>query len=557
MSLAKRGLPEIPEATRKVAQKAFPRDRNLIMRLRDQLGPLYTDEGFADLFPKRGAPAAEPWRLAWITIFQVMEDLPDRQAAQMVAGRLDWKYALSLPLEDEGLDHSVLSHFRSRLHSTPEAASKLLDPILALAQEQGWLVPNSKMRLDSTMVLAKVRTLSSMETVGESLRATLNTLAEVAPDWLLTVIGDDWFDRYVHRFDLARLPKGEAKKEALRLQVGQDSWKLLQACLGEQAPKPVSHLECVQVLGKVFTQHYEIKAGQVRWRDGPAVCNAERILSPYETEARESQKRETEWDGYKVHLLESCAQKEEAPHLIVGVKTTPATTQDVEVTQPMMQEIQERGWRPKELLVDAGYTSGEVLAKERKRGTEVVGPVSATPGWQNEQKTGMGAQEFEIDWEHQRAICPEGQHSLPWRERKDERGNVTLKMSFATRTCRECEVRGKCTKGERGRQLQILPKEAQEARRARQKEQGEEEFQEKYALRSGIEATIGQGVRKMGLRQSPTRGLQPTHMHHVAIAVGINLIRIDTFLQAKQTGKSPRADRPPSSFERLQKQHCA
>lgn len=557
MSLAKRALPEIPEATRKVAQKAFPNDRNLIMRLRDRLGSLYTDEDFAELFPKRGAPAAEPWRLGWITVFQVMEDLPDRQAAQMVAGRLDWKYALSLPLEDEGLDHTVLSHFRARLQSNPEAASKLLEPILALAQEQGWLAPGGKMRLDSTAVLAKVRTLSSMEAVGESLRAALNTLAEVAPDWLLTVIEEDWFDRYVHRFDLARLPKGEAKKEALRVQVGQDSWKLLRACLGEQAPKTVSQLESVQVLGKVFAQHYELKGGQVRWRDGPAVANAERILSPYETEARSSRKRDTSWDGFKAHLVESCDPTGQAPSLIVGVKTTPATTQDVEVTQQILQEVQERGLRPKELLVDAGYVSGEILAAEGKKGTQVLGPVGATPGWQNEQQTGMGVQNFSVDWEKQRATCPAGQESLPWREGKDERGNVTLRMAFATQTCRECALREQCTKGARGRQIRVLPREAQEARRARQAEQGEQEFQHKYALRSGIEATIGQAVRGMGMRQSPTRGLEPTHTHHVAIAAGINLVRIDQFLQAKHTGKKPRADRPPSPFERLQHQSCA
>jgi transposase len=41
--------------------------------------------------------------------------LSDRQAADAVRGRIDWKYALGLSLIDPGFDHAVLSEFRSRL----------------------------------------------------------------------------------------------------------------------------------------------------------------------------------------------------------------------------------------------------------------------------------------------------------------------------------------------------------------------------------------------------------------------------------------------------------
>jgi len=75
--------------------------------------------------------------------------------------------------------------------------------------------------------------------VGESLRAVLNEIAEVAPNWLLGVISPDWFDRYVHRFELQRLPKGKPAQEILRRQVGEDSWHLLQAALDEQAPQSI------------------------------------------------------------------------------------------------------------------------------------------------------------------------------------------------------------------------------------------------------------------------------------------------------------------------------
>ncbi len=65
----------------------FPRG-NVIMQVRDTLGTIYTDEAFADLFPTHGQPALAPWRLALVTVFQFMENLTDRQAAEAVGDRL-------------------------------------------------------------------------------------------------------------------------------------------------------------------------------------------------------------------------------------------------------------------------------------------------------------------------------------------------------------------------------------------------------------------------------------------------------------------------------------
>ncbi len=107
MSLHAQPLDPIPELTSRIARASFPKG-TLAMRLRDALGPIYEDADFVDLFPKRGRAAEAPWRLALVTALQALENLSDRQAAEMVRGRLDWKYALSLPLEDEGFDASIL-----------------------------------------------------------------------------------------------------------------------------------------------------------------------------------------------------------------------------------------------------------------------------------------------------------------------------------------------------------------------------------------------------------------------------------------------------------------
>ena len=100
---------DIPEDTQRVARAAFPHG-NLYMRFRDELGSIYTvDDRFSDLFAVRGQPAESPARLALATVMQFAEGLSDRQTADAVRGRIDWKYALELDLTDPGFDLKRIS----------------------------------------------------------------------------------------------------------------------------------------------------------------------------------------------------------------------------------------------------------------------------------------------------------------------------------------------------------------------------------------------------------------------------------------------------------------
>jgi transposase len=94
MSLKRQAVCPVPQETARVARAAYPKG-NLYMQMRDVLGSIYTDEDFADLFPKEGPPAEAPWRLALITVMQFLENLSDRQAADAVRGRIEWKYPAS------------------------------------------------------------------------------------------------------------------------------------------------------------------------------------------------------------------------------------------------------------------------------------------------------------------------------------------------------------------------------------------------------------------------------------------------------------------------------
>src|ERR1051325_4873111 len=174
MSLRPAEIAPGPAATAQVAAAAFPKGCPA-MRMRDELGVVYDDWMFASLYPARGQPAHSPWRLALVTVLQFAEGLADRQAADAVRGRIDWKYALGLELTDPGFDFSVLCEFRARLIAGG-AERLLLEAMLRTCKAHGLVKARAKQRTDSTHVLAAIRTLNRLELVGATLRAALNRL---------------------------------------------------------------------------------------------------------------------------------------------------------------------------------------------------------------------------------------------------------------------------------------------------------------------------------------------------------------------------------------------
>jgi len=139
MSLHPYVIAPVPEETARVARAAFPKGHPYLT-FRDALGTIFQDEDFATLFPLAGQPGLPPWRLALVTIMQFRENLADRQAAEAVRARIDWKYLLSLELTDPGFDFSVLSEFRDRLLAG-SAEELLLDKLDARPRRDPWAQP--------------------------------------------------------------------------------------------------------------------------------------------------------------------------------------------------------------------------------------------------------------------------------------------------------------------------------------------------------------------------------------------------------------------------------
>ena len=539
------------EITKAVLAMYAGRQAPLPVVVRDELDELFADAEFAEAFGVRGKPGWSPGRLALVTVFQMVDNLTDIQAAEAVRLRLDWKYALGLALTDRGFDASVLSEFRTRVVDHALEA-KALDLLVGKLVELGLLKPGGKQRTDSTHVLSAVRDLNRLELAGESVRACLEAVAAAAADWLAATIDvTDWDRRYGARVDSWRLPASKTKRQALATDYGRDGFALLGAVYAPTAPVWLRELPAVDILRMVLLQNYVVTSDRqgrevVKTREAdtdglpPGRC---RLTSPYDPDARWGGKRDLTWNGYKLHISETCdADADDTPvdlasyvadappNLITNVATTDASVPDVAMTEPIHEDLARRGLLPAEHYVDSGYPSADLLVSSMAQyGIALVTPMLADTSPQARAGAGFDRTAFTPDWDNQQVTCPQGQTSASWTP-ATQRGTDVIVVKFTSDTCQPCPVKAQCTSANRGgRQLTLRPRQVQHALDHARAEQTTKTWQTRYALRAGVESTIAQSVKVTDTRHARYRGLPKTRLEHVYKAVALNVIRLDAW----------------------------
>jgi hypothetical protein len=284
--------------------------------------------------------------------------------------------------------------------------------------------------------------------------------------------------------------------------------------------------QAIGILRMIWRQQYEPAAdGTLRFRrDAELPPPTQLIVSPYDPDARYARKRETRWTGMTVHLTETCGDPE-WPDLLVQVTSTPAKTEDQEQTETIQVELTAGELAPSQHLVDSGYLDGDLLVTSAQRGIELVGPVPENQQWQAQEGAGFALADFGIDWMQQQVTCPAGKTSSSWKQGVNRDDRTVIKVGFALTACRSCPVRPQCTTASR-RVLTFRPQAAYEALQQARARQHTDAFKRLDALRAGVEGTISQGVSVCGLRYARYLGLPQTHLHHLASAAAMNLIRI-------------------------------
>jgi transposase len=285
----------------------------------------------------------------------------------------------------------------------------------------------------------------------------------------------------------------------------------------------------------------------VRWKaDAELPRAAEGLESPYDPEARYRTKRDTHWTGYMVHLTETCDEDE--VHLISHVVTTTAAVHEVRSTAAIHRALVAKELAPGEHPVDAAYVEAELLVgSQQEHGIRLIGPPRPDSSWQTKVEGAYDAGRFAVDWEAERATCPEGKVSSSGTPQVDASGSESISVKFRTEGCRDCAARALCTRAERmPRALKLHPRAEHEALQESRADLATEEGKRVYRRRAGVEGTLSQGVRAFGLRRCRYIGLAKAHLQHVITGAAMNLSRLAAWFEG-----DPQEPTRTSRFARL------
>ena len=490
----------------------------------EQLFERFSEQDYADLYSPEGKPGISPVILAFVTVFQFMEKLPDRQAAESLRMRIDWKYALHLPLTYEGFDFSVLSEFRDRLIEH-EAEGRVFETLVQAFRAMGLIKVRGKQRTDSIAMLTKVRRLSRLELVVETLRLAVGALIKADREWSGEILPPSWEGRYGERFVMQRYTEKEWQE--YETHIGEDGQWLLTRLDQGGAPADLKDLPEVQVLRTVWAQQFRAAQGQMVYQDLKTYDGHTQIQTPHDPEARYSRKRRAEWVGDKVQLTET--DDEGYPHLITDIVGTGSNRTDYEELPHIQQRLVKRQCKPAEHYVDAGYLSGPNLKSSQTRTIDLIGPLPIVVTPQDRLPDGITQARFQVDAANRRVTCPQG-HTV---------GNPTsvgnsLRFQFPKRVCTACELRPRCCTGKGGRTIGISAYYEQ-VQAARQRQETEAFKQDYHQHRSGVEGSLSALVRGQGMRVGRYIGQKKRHLQAVFTGCAANILRTARW----QAGKRP------------------
>jgi transposase len=517
------------------------------MWVRDRLDGLWSDEDFVGWYPRDGRPGLSPAQLATVCVLQFLLDLSDRQAAEAVRCRIDFKYALSMELDDPGFHHSVLTDFRERL-TREDRADRLLDLALDRLKQAGLVRERTTQRTDSTHVLAAVRDLTRLELVTESVRAALEEVARTAGHLLVGVVEEDWGGRYGRP---VRLGKNPTRPKTRILAAGQDACRLLEHLYRNGSGyRPGPQAEALRQI--VVQNYYRDEAGRLCWRtadDGGLPPSSLAIVSPYDTTARYVRHGHIiRWKGFAAHLTETCAP--DSVNVITDVATTSAATNDGQALPGIHTRLARRGLLPAEHLVDGGYTSLVHLERAaREHQVTVSGPLPGNPTGQHRKNEGYDRDDFHIDFERRQVTCPQDQVSAGWHGPYPTSSPTAAPLIVARFTkgqCQPCPVRTRCTTSKDGaRNVGFPPRELRELQLRARAEQQTPDWKARYAVRSGVEGTMNEFAHGHGMRRCRYRTEPKAHLQHILTAIAVNIERLSARSGTAETSPA----RPPTAFQ--------
>ncbi len=472
---------------------------------------------------RMGRPEVDPVFLTGVTLLQMMERLPDRQAITACRYDARWRLALGLPEDWAGIDPSTLVYFRRRL-ARHQLATLALESGLAAMRSAGYLRPHAAVRIDSTHALAQIARLSRLECVRETLRLALAFLSAFGGP----AAWEPWFSRYLQRQEQELRAVSAERLNSTLDQAGQDAREVL--AKAQALGGAVIQAEPVALLQRVFDEQFD-SAEDGTSRPRP-VTPAGSVHNPHDPEAAWSTKRsmgKDGWVGYKLQLCETAPETARAPGepteaVLTAALTQSAITSDHGSLSPVL-EAHRRGVqaKPEEVFADAGYISVPALEAASREGFVLTGPLGAPP--HSSQRFGSDA--FAVDLPHRQATCPAGQPSATCaRITEAKTGTTYFYFTWAKEPCLACPLNAQCLAKKKSHSFRTLQvREGHMMAQERRKLCQDPAYRLRMHRRSGIEGTHSELIRGYQLRRSRYRGRAKTDLQVQFTVAACNLRR--------------------------------
>lgn len=246
--------PTIPPETLAEARKVY-NIHHIYLRIGDQWEAIFAQTDLSLLDPAATLSNATVIRLSLATAFQHAEALPDPLAAQATLKRMDWKYALRLPVVHPGLSATALCQFRQNLHAFPRSAQAYTH-LLKVLGHFGLYAPSTSQQITTDTVLSAVCTITQNHRLDLELRGAFSVLAAAAPDWLRSVALPHWYEIY------KKSAGAGAPLQASQV-LAADAHRLIDA-LNQPLAFDASGLVEIQTLSQLLVEQYQRDGSQLR-----------------------------------------------------------------------------------------------------------------------------------------------------------------------------------------------------------------------------------------------------------------------------------------------------
>jgi len=506
---------EIPEETRRLVEPLLAAD-SVYRLVGNEIDEVISDEDFLDMYATEGRPAVNPVLLAMVSVFQFLEKLPDRAAAEAVVMRLDWKYALRQELTWTGFHYSDLCNFRKRLleHGREWV---VFERLVTYLRDRGYIKGRGRQRTDATHVIGLVARLSRLELVWETIRVTVRALVDADASWVSKYLPVSFVDSYSQRRWDYRLSKAKIRQRMG--EAGQEGYWLLDQVDGHGSDELKALAEAKQLRRVLAEQFTRGEDGEAKPRP-PGEAKGDVFTTPHDPEVRYGYKGGQGWVGYKLQVTETA---DEDARFITDVEIVPAMRQDNQCLAAIQDRLVKRGLPPMKQYVDQAYMSGRHIADSLTKGIDLRGYVREG---NTSKPEGFRLRDFQIDVEQRQAICPAGKKQVKWVKAKPGVKNlIAFHVGFGTQ-CQSCPYFGPdlCTDRPNGRHLGVNA--YHDLIQARRQEASTEAFKEEMNTRAGVEGTVSELVRGHGARRSRYRGRKKNQLQVLLAASAANLKRL-------------------------------